>query len=499
MGTPAYSIKRSKPLFQSSANLAMPPSAFGEEFDIFFFGAEAAGAYEVEGKYAVVSVKGPLEQHQSFWTDSYDSIRGRLAAAFASGEEAVALRINSPGGSFAGCLELAREVRAMATKAGKPLVAFVDAQALSAGYALACAAGEIVITPSAAVGSVGVWSALVDATAADAARGLKVEIVASDDHKADRNPHTLMTPEAVARLRAEVEDMAEMFREEAAEGRGIRPSSLRKLKGASVFGAAAIKAKLADRMVDSWEQFLGSESKSQAKNGENEMSLYSKAAIAKAAAEGDKEAAAMLVALAKAEDDGDMDDEAKKAKKAKAKEDEEKAKAISEGTKSKSKEDAPIKDGDEKDAKALALEAIGLVHAFQVEASAKEALAAETQERAKLLATRPDFSDATLGLLNAKTTSGAFKLSLEEVATAVKDFPKTTFRNPNTAAAQAHGTAGQGAGDLGLSLPPEMMAALDRKMPLGGRGQPVAFSVGCGDPDAARRFLAAQAANGKGG
>jgi ClpP class serine protease len=467
----------------------MPPAAFGEEFDIFFYGAEAAGAYDVEGKYAVVSVKGPLEQHQSFWTDSYDSIRGRLASAFASGEEAVALRINSPGGSFAGCLELAREVRAMAAKAQKPLVAFVDSQCLSAGYALACGCGEIVITPSASVGSVGVWSALVDATAADAARGLKVEIIASDAHKADRSPHVAMTEESKARLRAEVEDMAEMFREEAAEGRGIRPSSLRKLKGASVFGAQAIKAKLADRMVDSWQEFLGSESKSQAKNGANEMSLYSKAAIAKAAAEGDKEAAAMLVALAKADDDGD--DEAKKAKKAKDEEEEKKAKAISEGTKSKkAKEDAPIKDGDEKDSKALS-DVIARVQAMEATAAAREAKAIEDDTRAKLLAQRPDFSDAVLEVLALAPISALEK--------AVKDFPKSTFRNPNTAAAQAHGTAGKDAGDLGLGLPADIMAALDRKMPLGGKA-PVAFSVGCGDPEAARKFLAAQAANNaKGG
>ena len=475
----------------------MPPQAFGEEFDFLFFGMGAKEPFTIEGKYAVVDICGPLEQHSSWRLDSYDAIRERVAAAFSSDAPEVCLRICSPGGHFAGCLELTRAVRSMAAAVKKPLKAFVDSQALSAGFALACAADEIVITPSASVGSVGVWSALVDATEQDKARGLKVEIVASDDHKADRNPHAAMTPESIDRLRAEINDMAELFREEVAEGRGMRPSSLRKLKGAAVFGDAAVKAHLADRTVDSWSEFLNDASK--AKSGDNQMSLYSKAAMQDAAAKGDDDAKKALAAMAKADDDEEM------AKKSKASKDEEEKSAkagggsTSEGTKAKAKEDAPIKKDDEKDAKALALESIGLVHKMQADAIAKEALASETEARKALLATRPDFSDDILKLLGARASEGGpFKLSLAEVETAVKTFPKSAFRNPNTAALVASGTAGEGAGGE-LHLPTEMMALLDRKMPLGGK-TPVAFSVGCGDPDAARRFLAAQdaARNGVG-
>jgi capsid assembly protease len=482
----------------------MPPEAFGEEFDIFFFGSEPDAAFDVVGKYAVVTVKGPLEQAKSWRFDSYAAIKERLQAAFDSESPEVAIRMSSPGGSFAGCLELAREIRAMATAAKKPYRAFVDSQALSAGFALICNADEIVITPSASVGSVGVWSALVDVTAQDTALGRKVEIVASDENKADRNPHVPMTADAIERLRAEVTDMAEMFREEVAEGRGMRPSSLRKLKGAAIFGAAAVKAKLADRLVDSWEEFLGSEASAKQSNNEDEMTIYSLAAMQAAAAKGDKDAAAMLALLAKAEEpDGDEEMKScgdcgkKHAKKAKCK-----AEDKEEYAKAKAKEDAPIKKGDEKDekdAKALALDAIGLVHKMQADAEARGALAADTEERAKLLATRPDFSDSTLALLNAKAEGGAFKLSLDDVKKAVADFPKSTFRNPNTNALQAHGIAGREAGDLHMTLDADTMAVLDRKMPLGGARGPVAFSVGCGDPAAARAFLAAQEAARKAG
>lgn len=485
-----YEHRRGRPEFPPSAILAMPPEAFGEEFDIFFFGGETPVAFEVCGKYAVVTIKGPLEQAKSWRLDSYAAVKTRAAAAFASDSPEVCLRISSPGGSFAGCLELARELRAMATEAKKPLSAFVDSQALSAGYALACSSTkEIAITPSAAVGSVGVWSALVDATAQDAARGLKVEIVASDDHKADRNPHVPMTAEAIERLRAEVTDMAEMFREEVAEGRGMRPSSLRKLKGASVFGAAAVKAKLADRLVDSWEKFVGSSTANDNIRNEEEMSLYSKAAMQAAAEKGDREAAEMLALLAKAEepDEDDKEMKSKKAKKAKAEEDEADAK------KAKAKEDAPIKKGDEKDekdAKALS-DVISRVQAMEAAAEAKEAQALENNKRAALLAERPDFSDAVLEVLAMAPIAALEK--------AVKDFPKSTFRNPATAALQAHGIAGEKAGDLHLALDAETAALLDRKMPMGGNRQAVAFTVGCGDPDAARKFLAAQDAARKAG
>jgi hypothetical protein len=123
---------------------------------------------------------------------------------------------------------------------------------------------------------------------------------------------------------------------------------------------------------------------------------------------------------------------------------------------------------------------------MEATATAREALAAETAARAALLAQRPDFSDAVLEVLALAPIAALEK--------AVKDFPKSTFRNPNTPVAQAHGLAGKESGDMAYALDVETTALFDRKMPMHGTRTPVAFTVGCGDPDAARKFLAAQEA-----
>jgi hypothetical protein len=279
-----------------------------------------------------------------------------------------------------------------------------------------------------------------------------------------------------------------MFREEVAEGRAMRPSSLRKLKGAAVFGEQAVKAHLADRLVDSWEKFLGEDSSSahshaQAKKEEMNMGLYSKAAMQKAAAEGDEDAKAALALMAKAEDDGDMescgDCGKKHGKKAKCKaEDKEEY-----SKKAKAKEDAPIKKDDEKDESKALQTVIAKVQAMEKAAADKEAKALEDVERAKLLAERPDFSDAVLEVLALAP--------LDALRKAVKDFPKSEFRNPNANALKAHGTPGSEANAFNPPLSKEVQEALDKHMPIGGRAE-IPFQVGCGDVEAARKFLARQ-------
>src|SRR5262249_32729789 len=73
--------------------------------------------------------------------------------------KAVALVINSPGGSAAQSHLIYQRVRALATENKKPVIAFVEDAAASGGYMIACAADEIVADASSIVGSIGVVSA----------------------------------------------------------------------------------------------------------------------------------------------------------------------------------------------------------------------------------------------------------------------------------------------------------------------------------------------------
>ena len=73
--------------------------------------------------------------------------------------KAVALQINSPGGSPAQSSLIFKRIRAMAEEKDIPVVAFAEDVAASGGYILACAADEIFADESSVIGSIGVISA----------------------------------------------------------------------------------------------------------------------------------------------------------------------------------------------------------------------------------------------------------------------------------------------------------------------------------------------------
>src|SRR5262245_4453722 len=69
---------------------------------------------------------------------------------------AVALSINSPGGSPVQSHLVYARIRQLSTEKKLPVIAFVEDVAASGGYMLACAADEIIADPSSIVGSIGV-------------------------------------------------------------------------------------------------------------------------------------------------------------------------------------------------------------------------------------------------------------------------------------------------------------------------------------------------------
>ncbi len=403
--------------------VAAHPSAYGEEFAVAMMGGPAFA--EVDG-VAVVSISGPLEQHGGWLCDSYDNIRERFAAALASQCQTVALRINSPGGDFAGSIELSREMRSAAAAAGKRLVSFTDSQALSAGYILACAGETITITPSAFVGSIGVWAPIVDETASDRAQGLNVVIVASGARKVDSNPHVAITEDAVSAMQVQVDAMASLFFGLVEECRGMPSKAIIGLQGSQQFGSAAHTLHLADNIVNSWGDFLTSLKgvSLMAKSYGATKQAY-RDALAKVAEGDDEDAKAAQKALAafekedadekaaaedmkKKDEDGDADASAK------ASEDEE-AKAAAAKAEFDKKEEKAAARGNLRvvaSATATELDLAARLHAIEVERSNEK----EAIERKALLDTRPDFSASVRKVLATA--------NLATLKAAVKDFPR---------------------------------------------------------------------------
>jgi signal peptide peptidase SppA len=230
--------------------MALDPRAVTRAFmPMFDDGEDRPKSYDTVKGVAVVSIDGPLTQRQGWWFDSYDAVERRFAMALTDPDvTAVVLRINSPGGTCAGCFETARRMQQMKVAAGKPVVSYADEAAYSAAYALACVGEQITLPESGGVGSVGVIAAFVDETKMNEKFGIKVAVVTSGDQKADGHPDVPLTQEALDRLQARVDQLANIFATIVGDARRMTPAAVRGLEAGCFYGSDAVSSGLADRV-----------------------------------------------------------------------------------------------------------------------------------------------------------------------------------------------------------------------------------------------------------
>jgi len=114
---------------------------------------------------------------------------------------AVALAINSPGGSPVQSHLIFRRIRELAAENNRRVIAFVEDAAASGGYMIACAADEIIADPHSIVGSIGVVGGSFGFDKAIAKIGIERRLYTSGDHKATLDPFLPENPDDVARLK----------------------------------------------------------------------------------------------------------------------------------------------------------------------------------------------------------------------------------------------------------------------------------------------------------
>src|SRR5258708_22856748 len=125
--------------------------------------------------------------------------------------KAVALAINSPGGSAVQSDLIFRRIRALAEEKKLPVIAFVEDVAASGGYMLACAADEIVCDPSSIVGSIGVVGSSFGFNEAIKRLGIERRVHTAGEEKVMLDPFLPENPEDVAHLKAPPREIHETF------------------------------------------------------------------------------------------------------------------------------------------------------------------------------------------------------------------------------------------------------------------------------------------------
>ena len=138
------------------------------------------------------------------------------------GLKAIALLINSPGGSPAQSALIQRRIRDLALEKEVPVMAFVEDVAASGGYWLACAADEIFVNDNSILGSIGVISASFGFTDAIEKLGIERRLHTMGAKKSLLDPFKPERPEDVARLEDVQRQIHDNFKDLVRTRRGQR-------------------------------------------------------------------------------------------------------------------------------------------------------------------------------------------------------------------------------------------------------------------------------------
>jgi len=175
-----------------------------------------------------------------------------LERAFATRHaKAVALVINSPGGSPVQSRQIYLRIRQLSEEKKLPVLVFVEDVAASGGYMIACAGDEIFCDPSSILGSIGVVGGSFGFQELIKRIGVERRLYTAGEHKAMLDPFLPEDPGDVARLKALQRQIHDIFIALVKDSRGARLSGTEDLfTGEYWAGETSVSLGLADGIGD---------------------------------------------------------------------------------------------------------------------------------------------------------------------------------------------------------------------------------------------------------
>ena len=210
-------------------------------------GIDISGRYGVQGGVAVIDVSGAMTPRQGWYGLGYDTVLEAFRAAEADpAVSAILLDIDSPGGTVAGCQEVAEAIAACA----KPCAAYTGSLMASAAYWLGSASGRVYATETAELGSIGVVMTHTDASKALEEAGLAITVIASGEFKAAGNPYSSLSEQDKAYFQAQLDSICAVFKGSVASAMGLDLEAASEWAEGRVFlGSGAVKLGLATAVV----------------------------------------------------------------------------------------------------------------------------------------------------------------------------------------------------------------------------------------------------------
>ncbi len=162
----------------------------------------------------VVRLEGQLAAGKSMRGGNLNlrAVEPALQKAFRKGVAAVALEINSPGGSPVQSALIADRIRALSAEFKVPVYVFCEDVAASGGYWLACAGDEIYADENSIIGSIGVISMGFGFPKLMQKLGVESRVHTAGESKSTNNPFKPEKAEDVAKLKSILAEMHVSFK-----------------------------------------------------------------------------------------------------------------------------------------------------------------------------------------------------------------------------------------------------------------------------------------------
>ncbi len=166
--------------------------------------------------------------------------------------KAVALVINSPGGSPVQSRQIFLRIRQLAAEKKLPVLVFVEDVAASGGYMIACAGDEIFCDPSSILGSIGVVGGTFGFSELIKKIGVERRLYTAGEHKASLDPFLPEDPDDVARLKSLQKEIHAIFIALVKQGRTgrLKGDESKLFSGEYWAGETSVAMGLADGIGD---------------------------------------------------------------------------------------------------------------------------------------------------------------------------------------------------------------------------------------------------------
>lgn len=160
---------------------------------------------------------------------------------------AVIVRIDSPGGTFAGSEALFRNLRAVAER--RPVVAVMAETAASGGYMTALAADHVIAREGTITGSIGVLAGKATLQGLYGHLGITKDVVHRGDHAAIHSDYLPLSESERGRIQVEARTFYDDFLGKVAAGRGLSVDSVAAVAEGRVWtGQQALERGLVDQL-----------------------------------------------------------------------------------------------------------------------------------------------------------------------------------------------------------------------------------------------------------